>query len=190
MRILIVEDDASAARSAQLVLRGDGAVVDVTDSGEEALGLVRHYEYDIVILDLILPDMMGADVVRRLRAARIEVPIIIVSTQSHIASKIQLLSLGADDYMIKPFDSVEFLERVRAVIRRSRGFCDSELKIGPISLNFSLKRVKINDSIVHLTGKEYAILELLVLRRGAVLTKEAFLNLSLKLPQLSKTCPW
>ena len=176
MRILVVEDDEASAQSTAMLLKASGAVVDLADSGEEALGLVRYYDYDIVILDLILPDMIGSDVVRKMRSNRIGVPIMICSSQTGASQKVQLLSYGADDFITKPFDNHELLERTRAIVRRSRGHGDSNVIIGSLSLNFALREVAVNNSLIHLTGKEYSILELLVLRKGTVLTKDAFLS--------------
>ncbi len=158
------------------MLKGGGAVVDQVDSGEEALELVRHYDYDITILDLMLPDMEGYEVVRRMRAARIEVPVLILSGLSRPQAKIKGLGLGADDFITKPFDKGELLARIQAVVRRSKGFSQPTLRIGALHLNLDSRDVTVSGRQVHLTGKEYAILELLTLRKGMVLTKEAFLN--------------
>ena len=176
MRVLLVEDDISAARGIALMLQGGGAVVDQVDSGEEALELVRHYDYDITILDLMLPDMEGFEVVRRMRAARIETPVLILSGLSRPQAKVKGLGLGADDFISKPFDKDELLARIQAVVRRSKGFSQPTLRIGALHLNLDSRDVTVNGRQVHLTGKEYAILELLTLRKGMVLTKEAFLN--------------
>jgi two-component system cell cycle response regulator CtrA len=176
MRVLLVEDDVTAARGIALMLKSGGAVVDTADTGEEALELVRHYDYDVVVLDLMLPDMEGYDVVRRMRASRIEVPVLILSGLSRPQAKVKGLGVGADDFITKPFDKAELLARMQAVVRRSKGFSQPVLTIGVLRLNLDSREVKINNTVVHLTGKEYAILELLVLRKGMVLTKEAFLN--------------
>jgi len=176
MRVLLVEDDVTAARGIALMLRSSGAVVDSADTGEEALELVRHYDYDIVVLDLMLPDMEGYDVVRRMRAGRIEVPVLILSGLSRPQAKVKGLGVGADDFITKPFDKAELIARMQAVVRRSKGFSHPILSVGPLKLNLDTRDVSINNLVVHLTGKEYAILELLVLRKGMVLTKEAFLN--------------
>ena len=158
------------------LLRGSGAIVDQTDTGEEGLELARHYDYDVVVLDLMLPDMEGYDVVRRMRAARIETPVLILSGLSRPQAKVKGFGVGADDYLTKPFDSAELQARIQAVIRRSKGYSQPVLKIGNLQLNLDSREVRVGDKIVHLTGKEYAILELMVLRKGMVLTKEAFLN--------------
>ena len=176
MRVLLVEDDLAAARALALMLRSGGAVVDHADTGEEALELVRHYDYDIVVLDLMLPDMEGYDVVRRMRSARIEVPVLILSGLTRPQAKVKALALGADDFLTKPFDKAELVARMQAVVRRSKGFSQPALHIGNLQLNLESREVTVDGTPVHLTGKEYAILELLVLRKGMVLTKEAFLN--------------
>lgn len=176
MRVLLAEDDLSLARVLSLTLRSVGAVVDQVDLGEEALELVRHYDYDIMILDLMLPDVEGYEVVRRMRAGRIETPVLIISGLSRPQAKVKGLGAGADDFITKPFDKFELLARLHAVVRRSRGLSQSILQLGDLELNFDSKEVSVQGTVVHLTGKEYAILELLALRRGFVLTKEAFLN--------------
>ena len=176
MRALLVEDDLTTARGISFMLKAAGTVVDEADTGEEALELVRHYDYDIVVLDLMLPDMEGYDVVRRMRSARIETPVLILSGLSRPQAKVKGLGAGADDFMTKPFDKAELVARMHAVVRRSKGFSQPTLRVGPLQLNLDSRDVTVDDQPVHLTGKEYAILELLVLRKSMVLTKEAFLN--------------
>ncbi len=176
MRILLVEDDLMVARAVTMMLKSINAVVDETDTGEEAIELARHYDYDIVVLDLMLPDMEGYEVVRRLRMARIEVPVLILSGLSRPQAKVKGLSLGADDFITKPFDKAELLARIQAIVRRSKGFSRPSIDVGPVRLLLDSREVSIADQQVHLTGKEYAILELLMLRKGIVLTKEMFLN--------------
>ena len=176
MRVLLVEDDLTAARGLTLILKSGGAVIDTADTGEEALELVRHYEYDIVVLDLMLPDMEGYEVVRRMRSARIDVPVLILSGLTRPQAKVKGFGVGADDYITKPFDQAELVARLQAIVRRSKGFAQPVLRVGPLQLNLDSREVLANGQPVHLTGKEYAILELLVLRKGMVLTKEAFLN--------------
>jgi two-component system cell cycle response regulator CtrA len=176
MRVLLVEDDLTAARGITMVLKSGSAVVDHADTGEEALELVRHYEYDMVVLDLMLPDIEGYEVVRRMRQARNNTPVLVLSGLSRPEAKVKALGMGADDFMTKPFDRAELLARVQAVIRRSKGFSQPTLRLGPVELSLDRREVTVHGHAVHLTGKEYAILELLVLRKGMVLTKEAFLN--------------
>ena len=176
MRVLLVEDDLSAAHGITLMLKTGGAVVDQADTGQEALELVRHYDYDIVVLDLMLPDMEGYEVVRRMRLARIETPVLILSGLSRPQAKVKGFGMGADDFITKPFDKAELLARMQAIVRRSKGFSQPVLRVGCLQLNLDSREVVVDGKTVHLTGKEYAILELLVLRKGMVLTKEAFLN--------------
>jgi two-component system, cell cycle response regulator CtrA len=176
MRVLLVEDDLTAARGVSLMLKSSGAVVDHTDTGEEGLELARHYEYDIILLDIMLPDIEGYEVVRRLRLARNDTPVLILSGLARPQAKVKGLGMGADDYITKPFDRAELLARMQAIVRRCKGFSQPALCVGPLQLNLDSREVTVDGKPVHLTGKEYAILELLVLRKGMVLTKEAFLN--------------
>jgi two-component system cell cycle response regulator CtrA len=176
MRVLLVEDDITAARGIVLMLKASGAVVDQVDSGEEALELARHYDYDIVLLDLLLPDMEGYEVVRRMRASRLNTPVLILSGLSRPQAKVKGFGAGADDYIVKPFDKSELIARIQAIVRRSKGYAQPTLRIGSLQLNLDSREVTVDQRSVHLTGKEYGILELLVLRKGMVLTKEAFLN--------------
>src|SRR5579875_3196193 len=176
MRVLLVEDDITTARGISMGLKAQGAVVDHADTGEEALELAKHYDYDIVLLDLMLPDMEGYDVLRRMRSARVDTPVMILSGLTRPQAKVKAFAMGADEFMTKPFDKAELVARMQAVIRRSKGFSQPMLKIGEVSLNLDSREVFVGENEVHLTGKEFAILELLVLRKGMVLTKETFLN--------------
>ncbi len=176
MRVLLVEDDQSTAKSIELMLKSDGYIVDSTDLGEDGLEIGKIYDYDIIILDLMLPDMDGYEVLKRLRAAKVETPILILSGLSELDSKLKGLGFGADDYLTKPFDKRELMARIQAIVRRSQGHAQSIIKTGPITVNLDTRTVDINDKPLHLTGKEYGILELLSLRKGSTLTKEMFLN--------------
>lgn len=176
MRVLLVEDDSSMARSIELMLKGESYVVDVTDLGEDGLEIGKIYDYDIIILDLMLPDMDGYEVLKQLRAAKIETPILILSGLAELDNKIKGLGFGADDYLTKPFDKRELMARVQAIVRRSKGHAQSEISIGKVKVNLDSRTVEVSGAPVHLTGKEYGILELLALRKGSTLTKEQFLN--------------
>lgn len=176
MRVLLVEDDSSTAKSVELALRAEGFVVDSTDLGEDGIEIGKLYDYDIIILDLMLPDMDGYEVLRRLRAANITTPILILSGLSEISDKVKGLGFGADDYLTKPFNKNELTARVQAIIRRSKGHAESIIKTGRMMVNLQARTVEIDAKPVRLTGKEYAILELLSLRKGSTLTKEMFLN--------------
>ena len=176
MRILLIEDDSATAQSIQLMLKSEGYICDTTDLGEDGLEIGKLYDYDIVILDLMLPDIDGYEVVRRLREARVETPILILSGLSEADNKIKGLGIGADDYLTKPFDKRELIARVQAIVRRSKGHADSVIKTGKLEVNLDARTVEVDAKPVHLTGKEYGILELLSLRKGTTLTKEMFLN--------------
>jgi two-component system cell cycle response regulator CtrA len=176
MRVLLVEDDLTASRGLVAMLKSASMVVDAVDTGEEALELVRLYDYDVVLLDLVLPDMEGYEVVRRLRAGRVETPVMILSGLARPQAKVKGFGMGADDFITKPFDGQELVARIQAVVRRTKGFAQPSLSVGALTLNLGSREVSVAGAPVHLTGKEYAILELLTLRKGLVLTKEAFLN--------------
>ena len=176
MRVLLVEDDSATARSIELMLRGGGFVVDTSEFGEDGIEVGKLYDYDIILLDLMLPDIDGYEVLRRLRAQKVTTPILILSGLSEMDNKIKGLGFGADDYLTKPFDRRELIARIQAIVRRSKGHAASVLKTGRLSINLGAHTVEIDGKPVHLTSKEYGILELLSLRKGTTLTKEMFLN--------------
>ena len=176
MRILLIEDDTSTAKSIELMLKSENYVVDTTDLGEDGMDLAKIYDYDIIILDLMLPDVDGYEVLRRLRDARVETPILILSGLSDLDNRIKGLGFGADDYLTKPFDKRELLARIQAIVRRSKGHADSIIHTGKLAVNLDSRTVEVNGRPLHLTGKEYGIIELLSLRKGTTLTKEMFLN--------------
>ena len=176
MRVLMIEDDSATAQSIELMLKSEGFNVYTTDLGEEGIDLGKIYDYDLILLDLNLPDMSGLDVLRQLRVARINTPIMILSGSAEIDTKVKSFGGGADDYMTKPFHKDELVARIHAVVRRSKGHAQSMIRTGDITVNLDAKTVEVHGSRVHLTGKEYQMLELLSLRKGTTLTKEMFLN--------------
>ena len=147
-----------------------------TDLGEDGIDLAKLYDYDLILLDLNLPDMSGHEVLRQLRLARIETPILILSGSDDTDNKIRGFGFGADDYLTKPFHREELIARIHAIIRRSKGHAQSVIRTGRVNVNLDAKSVDVDGKSVHLTGKEYQILELLSLRKGTTLTKEMFLN--------------
>jgi len=177
MRVLLVEDDTATARSIELALASEGIVCDVANLGEEGLEIGKIYDYDIIILDLMLPDIDGYEVLLRLRSAKVQVPILILSGLSGSEQKIKGLGFGADDYLTKPFNRGELIARIQAIVRRSKGHSESTIHVGSkVTMNLDTRTVEVSGAPLHLTSKEYAILELLVLRKGSLLTKEMFLN--------------
>jgi two-component system cell cycle response regulator CtrA len=176
MRILLIEDDTSTARSIELMLHSEGFNVYTTDLGEEGVDLGKLYDYDIIILDLNLPDMHGYEVLKQLRVARITTPVLILSGMNEPDAKVRGLGYGADDYLTKPFHKEELIARIHAIVRRSKGHSESVIRTGRLVVNLDTKTVEVDNQRVHLTGKEYAMLELLSLRKGTTLTKEMFLN--------------
>ncbi|THD84466.1 response regulator transcription factor [Aliigemmobacter aestuarii] len=176
MRILLVEDDPTTSRSIELMLTHSNLNVYCTDLGEDGIDLAKLYDYDLILLDLNLPDMSGHEVLRQLRLARVETPILILSGADDTDNKIKGFGFGADDYLTKPFHRDELIARIHAIIRRSKGHSQSVIRTGQVSVNLDAKTVDVDGTPVHLTGKEYQMLELLSLRKGTTLTKEMFLN--------------
>jgi two-component system cell cycle response regulator CtrA len=176
MRVLLIEDDPSTSKSIELMLTSDGFNVYCTDLGEEGLDLGKLYDYDIILLDLNLPDMHGYDVLKKLRLSKVNTPILILTGMAEMENKVKGLGFGADDYVTKPFHKEELIARIHAIVRRSKGHSQSVIKTGKLSVNLDTKTVEVSEQRVHLTGKEYAMLELLSLRKGTTLTKEMFLN--------------
>ena len=176
MRILLVEDDPTTSKSIELMLQNANLNVYATDLGEEGIDLAKLYDYDLILLDLNLPDMTGHEVLRQLRIAKVETPILILSGADDTESKLKGFGFGADDYMTKPFHRQELIARIHAIVRRSKGHAQSVIATGKFSVNLDAKTVEVDGKPVHLTGKEYQMLELLSLRKGTTLTKEMFLN--------------
>ena len=176
MRVLLIEDDNSTAKSIELALARKGIICDIAQTGQEGVDLGMIYDYDIILLDLVLPDIDGYKVMEKLKAGKIKTPIFILSGLSSADKKIKALELGADDYLTKPFDKAELLARMKAIVRRFKGYCESTSQFGNFTINFDTRTLDANGIPIHLTNKEYAILELLAMRKGVVITKEMFLN--------------
>ena len=176
MRVLLIEDDASVAESIELMLKSERFVTYTTDLGEEGIDLGKLYDYDIILLDLNLPDMSGYEVLRKLRVTKVKTPILILSGMASIEDKVKGLGFGADDYLTKPFHKDELVARIHAIVRRSQGHAEAVVTIDDLIVNLDQKIVEIAGKRVSLTGKEYQMLELLALRKGTTITKEMFLN--------------
>lgn len=176
MRVLLVEDDPTTSKSIEMMLASANLNVYATDLGEEGIDLAKLYDYDIILLDLNLPDMTGHEVLRQLRVAKVNTPILILSGMDDTESKIKGFGFGADDYLTKPFHREELVARIHAIVRRSKGHAQSIIETGRVRVNLDAKTVEVDNEPMHLTGKEYQMLELLSLRKGTTLTKEMFLN--------------
>ncbi|MBO7257856.1 MAG: response regulator transcription factor [Alphaproteobacteria bacterium] len=176
MRVLLIEDDKTIGQNIAMVLNKEGMVVDTSYLGEDGLEMAKLYEYDIIIVDLMLPGIDGYDVVRSLRATRNNTPIMILSGLSGSDKKVKGLGFGADDYLTKPFDRSELIARVNALVRRSKGLADPIVRTGAMEINLNSKIVTIDGKVLHLTSKEYALVELLGMRKGTTINKEQFLN--------------
>ena len=176
MRVLLIEDDSATAQSVQLMLKSEGFNVYTTDLGEEGIDLGKIYDYDIIVLDLNLPDMSGFEVLRTLRGVKVKSLILILSGLDNVEDKIKGLGLGADDYVTKPFHKDELVARIHAIVRRSKGHAQSVIQTGDLVVNLDTKTVEVSAARVHLTGKEYQMLELLSLHKGKTLTKGMIMN--------------
>jgi two-component system cell cycle response regulator CtrA len=176
MRALVIEDDPISARLIEIALKGSGVVWEHATTGEDGVELAKLYDFDILILDIRLPDIDGYDVVRRLRAARVRTPVLILSSRSDPLDKVKGLSNGADDFLTKPFIREELVARLQAIVRRSKGHSEAVIRTGALKVNMDTRAVEVGGRRLHVTGKEYAILELLSLRKGTTLTKEMFLD--------------
>ncbi len=176
MRILLIEDDPTTSKSIELMLQNANLNVYATDLGEEGVDLAKLYDYDLIVLDSELPDMTGHEVLRQLRVAKVETPILILSSDGNMESKLKGFGFGADDFMTKPFHRQELIARIHAIVRRSKGHAQSIIETGKFAVNLDAKTVEVSGKSVRLTRKEYQMLELLSLRKGTTLTKEMFLN--------------
>ncbi|MGI4852048.1 MAG: response regulator transcription factor [Janthinobacterium lividum] len=176
MQILIIEDDRTTSKTIEMALKSKDYSFHTVDNGQEAIELARREEYDLLILDLGLPDISGYDVLKRLRNAKVTTPILILSGYSETDAKVKGFGGGADDYLTKPFNKDELNARVLAIVRRSKGHHASCIEIGQLKIDLEDKTVEGNGRSIDLTKREYAILELLAMRRGSTLSKEVFLN--------------
>ena len=176
MRVLLVEDDPKTSKSIEMMLTHANLNVYSTNMGEEGIDLAKLYDYDLILLDLKLPDMTGHEVLRQVRLARVDTPILIWSGSDDTENEIRGFGFGADDYLTKLFHREELIARIHAIIRRSKGHSQSIIRTGKIDVNLDTKTVEVDGDTVHLTAKEYQMLELLSLRKGTTLTKEMFLN--------------
>ncbi len=176
MRVLLIEDDTAAAKAIELMLKSEGYVCDSTDLGQDGLDIGKIYQYDLIILDLMLPDIDGLEVLRRMRTAKVQTPILILSGLSQSNDKVKALTAGADDYLTKPFDREELIARIQAIVRRYNGHSDAIVRTGGLSINLDTQTVTLDGQPIYPTRREYSILELLALRKGSTLTKDMIMS--------------
>jgi two-component system, cell cycle response regulator CtrA len=176
MRVLIIEDNSSTAKTIELALAKEGVVCDIAVLGQEGLEITKLYDYGLIILDLMLPDMHGYDVLKKMRNSKMDVPILILSGLGDSEQKIKGLGFGADDYLTKPFNIGELVARVKAITRRSKGHSESMVEVGDLRINLDTHTSTVGTKPLHLTSKEQSVLELLALHKGQVVTKEQFLT--------------
>lgn len=172
MRVLVVEDYDPLRRSIVRGLAGAGYAVDATANGAEGLALASAADYDVLILDLMLPDLDGMSVLTRLRARGSESRVLILTARDGVKDKVRGLDEGADDYLVKPFAFDELLARVRALVRRRYGKAEAVVSLGPLQVDTAARTVRAGGSAVELTAREYSILEVLALRAGHVVTRD------------------
>lgn len=170
MRLLVVEDEEDLRRGLEQALREEGYAVDGAGDGADALYKAETWEFDAIVLDIMLPGLDGLEILRRVRKSK-TVPVLLLTARDGVGDRVRGLDLGADDYLVKPFDLRELLARIRALIRRSAGAPDPVLTFGPVSVNTVARTVAVEGEAVELTAREYALLEYLARRRGAVVSR-------------------
>jgi two-component system OmpR family response regulator len=170
MRILVVEDEPDLLRTIAQALREDCYAVDEASDGEEGLYKATAWEYDAIVLDLLMPGLTGWEVLQRLRRTH-KTPVLILTARDGVQDRVRGLDSGADDYLTKPFHLVELRARLRALIRRSAGEASSEIQIGLLALDLRSRQVTREGTVLQLTPREYALLELLALHRGRVVSR-------------------
>ncbi|CAN5203888.1 response regulator transcription factor [soil metagenome] len=176
MRLLVVEDDLPIATGLQRALQREGYLVDLSSDGKSALSVIGDSNYDCVILDLGLPDIDGTDVLRQLRRQKTHVPVVILSARDETADRVLGLDLGADDYIVKPFELDELGARIRAVMRRAIAKRGDAVEIGDLRLSTVDRRVFMGDDPLELSPREFAVLECLLMRHGRVVSKRQLLD--------------
>ncbi len=170
MRILVVEDEPDLRAGLVLAMRDEGYAVDAATDGLDGLTKATSWEYDLVILDIMLPGLDGLSLLKQLRADR-KVPVLILSARDTVDDRVAGLNLGADDYLIKPFELAELQARVRALVRRSHGVATTMITMGPLSIDTASRQVHMANERIELTAREYRLLEMLMMRAGQMVTR-------------------
>ena len=176
MHILLIDRKPAINQGIVFFLKGKGWIVDSAFSGEEGAELARLYDYDLILSDLLLSDITGAELIKKIRNVGIKTPIIILSGNVTANQKVNCFNLGADDFIVRPCDRNELVARIQAVVRRAKGYAHAVIRIGQMTVNLDTKIITIADSDLKLTKKEYALMELLALRQNTTVSKEQLLN--------------
>ncbi len=171
MRLLVIEDDTTLRESLAQKLVDAGFAIEQAADGKEGLYFAEEYPIDLAIIDLGLPEISGIEIIRRVRAKGKTYPILILTARDRWEDKVDGLSAGADDYVVKPFHFEEVSARVNALLRRSGGWASSQLEAGPVSLDMSRQELKVSGEVLELTSFEYKIIEYLMVRAGQVISK-------------------
>src|SRR5271156_2675434 len=170
MRLLIVEDEEDLRRGLEQALREEGYAVDAAGEGTDALYKAETWDYDAIVLDIMLPGLDGWEILQRLRRKK-KTPVLLLTARDAVQDRVRGLDLGADDYLVKPFDLGELLARVRALIRRAAAAPNPVMTLGPVSINTAARTVAVEGSEIPLTAREYALIEYLASRRGKVVSR-------------------
>ncbi|ACN99150.1 transcriptional activator protein IrlR [Sulfurihydrogenibium azorense Az-Fu1] len=176
MKVLIIEDEKKLGKLIKKGLEEESFIVDLVHTGKEALDFLTTQSYDAIILDLMLPDISGKDVLIKIRNSSIKTPVIVLTAKDEVKDKIELLDAGADDYITKPFDFDELLARIRAVVRRDKDIKSSVISIGDLEIDLSKSTVKKSGNLIKLSSKEYLLLRYFIFNRGKILTKDNLIN--------------
>jgi two-component system OmpR family response regulator len=175
VRLLVVEDEEDLRRGLEQALREEGYAVDVAADGEEGLYKAQEWDYDAIVLDVMLPKLDGWEILERVRRRK-KTPVLMLTARDAVRDRVRGLNSGADDYLVKPFNLGELLARIKALIRRSAGAPSPVLKVGAVTIDSAARTVSLDDSPVALTAREYALIELLTLQRGKVLSRTELYN--------------
>ena len=176
MRVLLIGQDGVSPASVKMMLTQEKFVCDTTDLNVNGLEIGKLGNYDVILLDLSVPNRNGYDVLRRLRSAHVRTPVLILLGLAELDHRIKSLGFGDGDVLRNLWDHRQMIARIEAITRRPKGACEATVRTGKLVVNLDTRQVSVDDHSVHLTGKEYGILELLALRKSTTLTKEMFLN--------------
>lgn len=176
MKILVIEDERDLNRIITKHLKKNNYSVDSCFDGQEALDFISYSEYDLIITDIMMPNVDGYEFIDKLRANKNDTPVIMLTAKDTLEDKIMGLDSGADDYIVKPFEFDELLARIRVLMRRNYGLATNIIQIEEVTLDLAKKQVTKSGEIIDLTGKEYEVLEYLMKNKGSILSRDQILN--------------